>query len=109
MQRRRQSPRTLPAHRHRDAGARIVILSQGCFKRGVRPKCGVQLDENCGVQVAFLLLREIGKIIKIIASRPRPMSDFKAKMHQKPVSAEAPPQTPLVGNVQRSPRPPSWI
>jgi len=34
-------------------------------------------------QIAFLL-QEIRKIIKIIAT----MSDFKAKMHQNPISAE---------------------
>ena len=32
------------------------------------------------------------------------MSDFKAKMHQNPKSAGAPPQTPL-GSLQRSPDP----
>ena len=36
------------------------------------------------------------------------MSDFKAKMHQNAISAGVPPQTP-VGNLQRSPRPDSWI
>jgi len=29
------------------------------------------------------------------------MSDFKAEMHRNPISAGAPPQTPL-GNLQRS-------
>jgi len=32
------------------------------------------------------------------------MSDFNAKMHQNPISAGAPPQTPL-GSLQRSPDP----
>jgi len=38
-----------------------------------------------------LLLQEIRKIIKIVAT----MSDFKTKMHQNLFSAGAPPQTPL--------------
>ena len=31
------------------------------------------------------------------------MSDFKAKMHQNPVSAGAPPKTPLVGELTAPP------